>query len=235
MSSHLITQIQQLANQKLTAAILLYEGMPAIEVVGPYEALSLVPGVTVQTVAEQAGPQRCDSGMMSIVADYTLDDLPRPDILVIPGGNINHLITNERLLAWLRAVHATTRYTTAMCVGSALLGAAGLLWGVRVATLPGVDLPTFGAIRTPGRLVADGKIITGMNAATSIDLGIYLAALLAGPDTARAIQIGLEYDLESWHPPYTPRPAPDASLDNFDDFMEVMRVNARWSSMPQLT
>lgn len=217
-----------------TVAILLYDMINTTEVVGVYETLSLVPGVTVRTVAEEPRHVRCDSGMLSIVADHPLGEVPHPEILFVPGGRIDGMVGNERVLAWLRIAHETTRFTAAMCLGGMLLGAAGLLDGVRVATLEGVEVPAFGSVRVPGRLVADGKVITGTNAATSIDLGLYLAARLAGEDVARAVQIGMEYDLDAWGPPYEPRPVEGKEPENMRKFMEIMQVNPRMNAMPRL-
>lgn len=231
MQPNEFNQTQEQNTQALTAAIFLYEGMPAIEAVAPYEALSLVPNVTVKTVAETAGPKRCDSGMLTMIADYSLDEVPHPDIFVIPGGNIQGLIRNDRVLSWIRTAHETSRYSAAMCVGSLLLGAAGLLQGVHVATLQGIELPSFGEIRVAGSIVADGKIITGTNAAVGLDLGIYLAAKIAGDKIARAVQIGLEYDLDSWKPPYAPRLVEPVKPEEFQTFMEIMQVNPRMKAL----
>ncbi|SRR5579883_1441517 len=231
MQSNVPSHAQEQNTRPLSAAIFLYEGMPAIEAVAPYEALSLVPNVVVKTVAETAGPKRCDSGMMTIVADYALDEVHHPDIFVIPGGNIQGLIHNDHVLSWIRTAHETSLYSAAMCVGSLLLGAAGLLQGVHVATLQGIELPSFGEIRVPGSIVADGKIVTGTNAAVGLDLGIYLAVKIAGDQIARAVQIGLEYDLDNWKPPYAPRLVEDVKPEEFQTFMEIMRVNPRMAAL----
>lgn len=210
---------------QLTAAIFLYDSIGAIEAIAPYETLRLLPNMTVKFVAERKGAVRCDSRMISLLADYTIDEVSHADILVIPGGNVKGVIENENVLSWIRSTYATSLYTAAVCVGSVLLGAAGLLQGVHAARIEGVELPSFGEIRVPDRVVADGKIVTGTSAATALDLGIYLVAHIAGVDAARGVQIGLEYDVESWKQPFIPRSSIEAELEGKLKFQELLAAN----------
>lgn len=187
----------------LEIAILLFKGMTAIDAVAPYEVLRFLPGATVKFVAETPGPKRVDSGFLTLVADYALEDVPHPDIVVVPPpppGSPSY--ENPRLLAWLRAAHATSQYTVSLCAGPLLLGAAGLLGGVRATTRTALmeTLPQFGAIPAHGeRYVRDGKILTATDFAAGSDMALYLVGLIAGEETAQAMQVFAQYDPQ---PPY---------------------------------
>jgi putative intracellular protease/amidase len=178
-------------------AILLYDRFTALDAVGPYETLSRVPGATVTFVAAEPGLKRTDIGTLGLQADAALDDLPHPDIVVVPGGPGEVLPRGHQpTLDWLRAAHETSTWTTSVCTGSLVLGAAGILDGRRATShwLALDVLPTFGAEPTLERVVVDGKVITAAGVSAGIDMGLTLAARLAGDDTARAIQLGMEYD-----------------------------------------
>lgn len=187
----------------LEIAILTFEGMTASDAVAPYEILRWLPGATIKFVGEETGPKRTDSGFLTLMTDYTLEEVPRPDIVVVPPpppGSPSY--GNERLLAWLRAAHETSRYTVSLCAGPLLLGMAGLLGGVRATTRPSLmdELPKFGAIPAHGeRYVRDGKIITASDFPAGTDMALRLAGLIAGEETAQAIQLLSLYDPQ---PPY---------------------------------
>ena len=179
-----------------TVAILLHEGMTASDATGPYEALRSIPGATVKFVAEVPGPKRMDSGFLTLVADYGLEEVPHPDILVVCPGS-PAVLPSERLLSWIRTAHETSQWTASVCAGSLLLGAAGVLQGVRATTIwPVMEmLPQFGAIACPGeRYVRDGKIITSAGNSAGIDMALYLVGQIAGAEIAEATQLLMEYD-----------------------------------------
>jgi putative intracellular protease/amidase len=116
----------------LRIAIPVFEGLTALDAIGPYEVLSRLPGASVTFLAaggSQPGRAiRTENGMLGIIADAALDALPAPDVIVVPGGfGIRALLEDDVLVGWLRAAHATSRWTTSVCTGSLLLGAAGLL------------------------------------------------------------------------------------------------------------
>lgn len=181
---------------EITIAILLHEGMTASDAIGPYEALRSIPGATVKFVAETPGPKRVDSGFLALVADYGLDEVSHPDVLVVCPGS-PAVPPSERILSWIRTAHETSRWTTSVCAGSLLLGAAGLLQGVKATTAwPVMDqLSQFGAIACPGeRYVRSGKIITSAGNSAGIDMALYLVERIAGPDMAQASQLLMEYD-----------------------------------------
>src|SRR4051812_43691418 len=112
-------------------AILLFEPMTALDAVGPYEVLSRLPDVEVRMVAVEPGPKRTDHGALALVADDALSAAPTPDGLVIPGGGgARAAAADPDVLAWVRAAHEQSRWTTSVCTGALVLGAAGILDGL---------------------------------------------------------------------------------------------------------
>jgi transcriptional regulator GlxA family with amidase domain len=192
-------------------AILLYEGLTLLDAIGPYDALRHLPGAEVRFVAEQPGPKRPEDGSIALVAEHALDELSDPEIVVVPGGSGQSELMHEGpVLEWLRCVHRTSTWTTSVCTGSLLLGAAGLLAGRRATShwLALEELGTLGATPTAERVVFDGKIVTAAGVSAGIDMALALAARIAGGEVARAIQLGMEYDPQ---PPFdsgSPQKAP---------------------------
>jgi putative intracellular protease/amidase len=180
----------------LDIVIPIYEDFTALDAVGPYEVLSRVGG-RVRFVSREAGPVRTDNGMLSVIAEATLEEAATPDIVVVPGGVSTRALTQDAVwLDWLRGVHASSTWTTSVCTGSLLLGAAGVLEGLR-ATSHWLELETlraYGAEPTGERVVEQGKVITSAGVSAGIDMALTLAARLIGEDGAKAIQLGIEYD-----------------------------------------
>jgi transcriptional regulator GlxA family with amidase domain len=183
-------------------AILLFDRLTALDAVGPYEVLSRLPDAKVTFVATTVGPKRTDTGALALVADATLADLPHPDILLVPGGpGQAEAEKDDAVLDWLRTAHETTTWTTSVCTGSLVLGAAGLLVGKRATTywLALDSLAQHGAIPTDERVVIDGKVVTAAGVSSGIDMALTLAGEIGGADLARMLQLGIEYDPQ---PPY---------------------------------
>ena len=180
-------------------AIFAYDHMTALDAVGPYEVLSRLPGAETIVVGEQRGPVRCDTESLALVADATLDDVTTPDVLVIPGWSGSKqeaLLRPGPVQDWLRAVDRHTTWTTSAGAGAIILAAAGLLTGRRATTYwLAVDwLAELGAVPAGERVVRDGKYITAAGVSAGIDMGLTLAATIADDQTAKAIQLLLEYD-----------------------------------------
>ncbi len=179
-------------------AILLYEGITALDAIGPYEVLSLLPDARVRFVAKEVGAKRTDSGFLALSADFNFSQVPRPDIIVVPGSSSSTLapMGDRETLDWLRAAHETTQWTTSVCSGALILGAAGLLKGKRATThwVALKYLATFGAEAASERLVQQDKIITAAGVSAGIDMALYLAGKIAGEEAAQAIQLIIEYD-----------------------------------------
>src|SRR4051794_1698271 len=121
--------------EEMQIAIPLFDRFTALDAVGPYEVLSRVPGARVDFVAAEPGPYRTETRMLSLNVDHAYADVPRPDILVFPGGfGTRALMHDEPTLDWVRGVHEHTRYTTSVCTGALVLGAAGILSGLEATT-----------------------------------------------------------------------------------------------------
>jgi putative intracellular protease/amidase len=178
-------------------AILVFDGLTALDAVGPYEVLSRVPDVELCFVGVEPGLKRSDNELLGLMADRSIDEMPRPDVVLVSGGHGElKLRDDERVLDWLRTAHETTRFTTSVCTGSLVLAAAGLLDGVRATThWTGMDeLARLGAVPVHERVVRSGKILTAAGVSSGIDMAITLAAELAGVEAAQAIQLSIEYD-----------------------------------------
>ena len=178
-------------------AIPLYDGFTALDAVGPYEVLSRIPGADLKFVATEAGPYKTDNGMLTMLAEASLDDVPEPDILCVPGGwGTREAISDERLVGWIRKAHETTQWTTSVCTGSLLLGAAGILEGLE-ATSHWLELETLaemGAHPTDQRVVEQGKVITSAGVSSGIDMALFLLGKISGDEFAQTIQLLIEYD-----------------------------------------
>jgi transcriptional regulator GlxA family with amidase domain len=191
-------------------AIVLYDRLTALDAIGPYQVLGLMPGAEVVFVGERAGPVRNDISSLGLIADAGFAEVPSPDIVVVPGA-LDPPLSDGPLREWLGAVDATTTWTTSVCTGSLILAAAGLLTG-RTATTHWTaydELTRLGATPTSNRVVFDGKYVTAAGVSAGIDMGLTLAGKIAGDDVARAIQLVIEYDPQ---PPYdagSPDKAPE--------------------------
>jgi transcriptional regulator GlxA family with amidase domain len=192
-------------------ALLLYDGLAPLDAVGPYEVMRNVPGWEVRAVAKEKGEVRSEDGTLALVADHALAEVTAPDVVLVPGGIGNRrLLNDEELLDWLREVDQGTKWTTSVCTGSLLLGAAGLLDGKRATTnwLVLDALAEFGAEPVGGRFVEDGKTITAAGVTAGIDMALHLVSREVSPEMAQAVQLGIEYDPD---PPFdsgSPEKAP---------------------------
>ena len=197
-------------------AILIFDKLTALDAVGPYEVLSRLPGVELVFVAEQAGPKRTDTGALALTADASLAELTDPDVLLIPGGEGNRpLLADETVLDWVRTADAGSTWTTSVCTGSLVLGAAGILEGRRATSHWAhlERLADYGATPVSERVVIDGKLVTAAGVSAGIDMALTLAAEIAGEQVAQAIQLGIEYDPD---PPFdagSPQKAPEELVD----------------------
>jgi transcriptional regulator GlxA family with amidase domain len=200
----------------LRIAILIFDGLTALDAIGPYEVLSRLPESELTFVAKEPGGKRTDTGSLGLNADLGLADIPNPDIVLVPGGEGNRPLMNDaEVLEWLRRAHESTTWTTSVCTGALVLGAAGILEGKRATThWAYLDrLGELGAEPVAERVVDDGKIITGAGVSAGIDMALTLASRVAGEKVAQAIQLGIEYDPA---PPFdagSPEKAPAELVD----------------------
>jgi transcriptional regulator GlxA family with amidase domain len=200
----------------MKTSILIFDGITALDAIGPYEVLRSVPGWEVEFVAAAVGEVRTDSGYLGISADRALGDVAETDVVLVPGGKGNRpLLDDEQVLSWLRQIDGRTRWTTSVCTGSLVLGAAGLLDGKRATGhwLYLEPLREYGADPVGGRFVEDGKVLTAAGVSAGIDMALHLVGREAGPEVAEAVQLALEYDPQ---PPFdagSPAKAPTAIVE----------------------
>ena len=209
----------------MNIAILIYDRFTALDAIGPYEVLSRLPGASLAFVAAEPGPLTTDNGMLTIVAERSISEVPAPDIVLVPGGPGEVAArAGGPVLEWLQSVHGTTTWTTSVCTGSLILAAAGLLDGRRATShwLALEKLGEMGAEPVSERVVFDGKIVTAAGVSAGIDMALALAAKVAGVAVAQAIQLGIEYDPQ---PPFdagSPSKAPA-------EVVEALRTRSRFS------
>ncbi|MFL5838011.1 MAG: DJ-1/PfpI family protein [Solirubrobacteraceae bacterium] len=204
-------------------AIPLYDRFTALDAVGPYDVLGRLPGADLAFVAVEPGPVRTEQGTLALTADKALSEVPRPDIVMVPGGfGTRDLLDDEAMLGWLREAHEHSKWTTSVCTGSLLLAAAGILDGVEAAThwLARDELAALGAIPVPERVVQRGKIVTAAGVSSGIDMALHLVALEAGEMAAQAIQLGIEYDPQ---PPFDAG-SPEKAPAEVVEFMRTVGV-----------
>jgi transcriptional regulator GlxA family with amidase domain len=196
--------------------ILIFDGLTALDAIGPYDVLRHVPGWEVTFVGREAGEVRTEDDGLRLVADVGLAEAPAADILLIPGGSgTRPLSADAEVLDWVRATDAATRRTTSVCTGALVLGAAGLLDGRRATTywMNLEDLREYGAEPVAERYVADGKYLTAAGVSAGIDMALHLVAEEVAPEMSQAVQLGIEYDPA---PPFdtgSPAKAPTALVD----------------------
>jgi transcriptional regulator GlxA family with amidase domain len=196
--------------------ILLFDGITALDAIGPYEVLRSVPGWEVEFVAKARGEVRSDSGGLGLSADKSLDEASAADVLLVPGGKGNRpLLEDAEVLDWLRRVDGETKWTTSVCTGSLLLGAAGLLEGRRATShwLSLERLRKYGAEPVGGRYVEDGKVITAAGVSAGIDMALHLVGREAGPEAAQKVQLAIEYDPSPQFDAGSPDKAPAAIVE----------------------
>ena len=179
-------------------AIYIFEKLTALDAIGPYEVLQRLPGAKVKFVGAERGPVRTEQGMLGVVRDFSRDEVTSADILVVPGGiGTRPLIDDEPTLEWIRAVDAGSTWTTSVCTGSLLLGAAGLLQG-KQATTHWAVLDMLAAIspnvtvEREQRVVDDG-VITSAGVASGIDMSFYVVEQMFGKEVADETAKYMEY------------------------------------------
>lgn len=185
-------------------AFVAYDRMTALDLIGPMEVLTRIPGASTEVVATRTDTFTADNGALRFTPTRHVDEVPAPDIIVVPGGTAGtrRAMQDSALLDWLVRASATATWTTSVCTGSLILGAAGLLHGRRATThwVALDELRDHGAIPVTERVVIDGNVLTAAGVSAGIDMGLTLTARLRGASLAKVIQLALEYDP---HPPFT--------------------------------
>lgn len=212
--------------EPLNIGFLLFPRLTQLDLTGPYEVFSRLPGARVRLVWKALEPVRADMGI-GMLPDTTLAECPPLDLVCVPGGpGVAALMEDQEVLDFLRRQAAGVRYVTSVCTGALVLGAAGLLRGKRATTHWASHdfLSALGAVPTEGRVVRDGALFTGGGVTAGIDFALAIAAEIAGPEAAQAIQLHIEY---APAPPFdsgSPRTAPAAVLAETKRRASAMRA-----------
>lgn len=183
--------------KKTTIGLVLYPKFTALDIVGPFQTLVDVPGLDVFFVAETAGPVMDHTGRLTLNATHTFSQIETLDIVVVPGGFADREVAPDNaIVQFIKRVHPTTQWTTSVCTGSIFLAHAGVLDGLDATTHWGSydRLAELGATPSDRRVVQVGKVITAAGVSSGIDMGLVLVQQLAGDETAKAIQLAIEYD-----------------------------------------
>jgi transcriptional regulator GlxA family with amidase domain len=200
------------SNDTKTIAFVLYPGLTPLDLVGPLQVMSGLEVVEaafgmprrhhVVVVAETLDSVPTDTPVR-VAATTTLDEVPEPDIVMVPGGGAPTLrqLANPVLLDYLRNADRTAEMVTSVCTGSLLLAGAGLLQGRPATTHWAYHrfLDRLGATYVPQRWVEDGRYLTGAGVSAGIDTALRLAALLTNDNVAGMIQLAIEYDPQPPH------------------------------------
>ena len=185
-----------MSDTRIRIGFLLFPNLTQLDLTGPFEVLSKVPGGEVHLVWKTRDAVR-DGGGLQIVPSTTFADCPQLDLICVPGGpGVSAVMEDDEALGFVRRQAAGARYVTSVCTGSLILAAAGLLRGKRAAChwLSRPLLAEFGAIPVAERVVRDGNIISGGGVTAGIDFGLTVLAELAGRDVAEMVQLRIEYD-----------------------------------------
>ena len=175
---------------------LLFPNITQLDMTGPFEVLSRMPGAKVDVIWKRHETVISDTGL-SVLPTATFDEITSLDLICVPGGpGVGALLEDKQTLTFLRRIAPTARYITSVCTGALVLGAAGLLKGKRATThwMSHDLLAPFGAIPVQQRVVQDGNVITGGGVTAGIDLALSVVAAVAGESTARQVQLAIEYD-----------------------------------------
>ena len=183
------------AHRPLEIGFLIFEGLDQLDLTGPFEVLSHLPDTVFRLYGKTTAPARDVRGLR-LLPDARLDDAPRLDVLVVPGGfGQEAVMEDEETLAWVEWQAGDASHVLSVCTGALILGAAGLLKGRRATTHWAVRhlLPCFGAVGVEERVVVDGKVTSTAGVTAGLDGALRLAAALRGEEAAQAIQLFMEY------------------------------------------
>lgn len=175
---------------------LLWPDLTQLDMTGPAQVLSRMPGAQLHFVWKNLDPVMSDCGL-ALVPTTTLADCPPLDMICVPGGvGVAPVMRDAEVIAWLQARAATASLITSVCTGSLILAAAGLLDGYRAGChwAAGNQLSLFGAEFVRERVVIDRDRITAGGVTSGIDFGFRIIEKLHGRDVAEAIQLSIEYD-----------------------------------------
>jgi len=180
----------------LQIGLLIFPNVTQLDLTGPVQVFSGVPGAKLHLIWKRIEPVPSDS-VLVLTPTTTFADCPQLDVICVPGGfGVDDMVNDEEMLQFLRDQAKGAKYVTSVCTGSLVLGAAGLLRGYRAAThwTAMENLSAFGATPTKTRVCIDRNRVTGGGVTAGIDFALTLVAMLLDEKTAQAIQLRLEYN-----------------------------------------
>ena len=184
------------SQKHIIIGLVIYPGMTALDIVGPQQVFSALPGVQIHRLWKTLEPIRTDDGMI-ISPDTTFENCPPLDVICI-GGGLGQLavVDDPTVLEFLQRQGSTAKFITSVCGGSEFLAKAGLLQGYRAANhwMAREQLTKLGVEVGTERVVVDRNRITGGGVTAGIDFGLTLASILCGEEIAKIIQLLMEYN-----------------------------------------
>jgi len=180
----------------LQIGLLIFPNVTQLDLTGPVQVFSSVPGAKLHLIWKRIEPVPSDS-VLVLTPTTTFADCPQLDVICVPGGvGVDDMVNDEEMLAFLKKQADGAKFITSVCTGSLVLGAAGLLQGYRAAThwTAMENLSAFGATPTKTRVCIDRNRVTGGGVTAGIDFALTLVAMLLDEKTAQAIQLRLEYN-----------------------------------------
>jgi cyclohexyl-isocyanide hydratase len=194
-----------------TIGFVLFPELTQLDLTGPLQVLARLPRSRTFVAAKSESPVPSDCGL-SLVPTHSFANCPPLDLICVPGGvkGVIGAIGDRETIDFVRRQAAGAKYITSVCTGAFVLGVAGLLRGRRATTHWAYTelLPLLGAKYEKARIVRDGNVVTAGGVTAGVDFGLSLVAEIAGETTARAIQLGIEYDpappFDSGHPDRAP-------------------------------
>ncbi len=185
----------------MRVGFLVFDKVTQLDLTGPLQVLSQVPGYQCELVSADVEPRATD-GPLTLTPTVTFDDAGAFDMVCVPGGyGVAAAMEDGAALAWLQTQALTARWVTSVCTGAFILGAAGLLKGRRATTHWAYHdlLSLFGGRREMKRVVHDGALVTGGGVTAGIDFALEIVAAESGQDIAKTVQLALEYDPDPRH------------------------------------
>ena len=184
-------------SRKYVIGLVFYPGMTSLDMVGPHQVFGALPGVELHRIWKTRDPITCDDGLV-IVPDTTFASCPSLDVICVGGGlEQQAAVDDPDVLDFFRQQGETAQFITSVCGGAEFLAKAGLLKGYRAATHWGMReqlMINQGIEIVNERVVVDRNRITGGGVTAGIDFGLTVASTLYGEETAKMIQLLLEYD-----------------------------------------
>ena len=183
-------------SEPLQIGLVIFPRVTQLDLTGPVQVFSSVPGAKVHLIWKRIEPVPSDS-VLTLTPTVTFADCPQLDVICVPGGaGADDLVNDEETLDFLRAQAKAAKYVTSVCTGSLVLGAAGLLRGYRATThWTAMDhLAPFGATPTKTRVCVDRNRVTGGGVTAGIDFALTLVSIMVDRESAEAIQLRLEYN-----------------------------------------